>query len=62
MQDAFRHVHTGGLIFGMLTGLHTWGVYIREGLYMGGRGVLTAFYEMWKCLMKLNLLFFLLVS
>ena len=41
-------VHTGGLIFGMLTGLHTWGVYIREGLYMGGRGVLTAFYEMWE--------------
>ena len=48
MQDAFPHVHTGGLIFGMLTGLHTWDVYIREGLYMGGRGILTAFCDMWK--------------
>ena len=27
-----------GLIFGMLPGLHTWGVYIWEGLYTGGRG------------------------
>ena len=34
----------GGLIFGMLIGLHIWGVDIRGGLYT--QAVLTGFYSM----------------
>ena len=35
----------GGLIFGMLYGLHIWGVYIPGGAYMWG-DVLIGFYGM----------------
>ena len=50
-----------GFIFGMLPGLHTWGVYIWEGLYTRGRGRINRILRyVEKCLLKLNLLIFYL--